>query len=152
MKRAILYAALCLSGTALAQDTTYFKQDFEDLTLGTWPQHFNNRITTAPSPALPHVIFNDVRGGVGLGVEQRVHLETTSSGDRILKVKVEENEHYGRSISYYLGGKIIRGDPAVHQTHKGRTIYDSYVPDNDEMYLRYHIKLGSDWDLLTMVK
>ena len=31
MKRAILYAALCLSGTALAQDTTYFKQDFEDL-------------------------------------------------------------------------------------------------------------------------
>ena len=149
MKRAILYAALCLSGTALAQDTTYFKQGFEDLTLGTWPDHFNNDIadiTTAPPPALPHVIFNDVRGGVGRGVEQRVHLETTSSGNRILKILVERGEHYGRSTSYYLGGKIVRGDPAVHQTHRGGTIYDSHVPDNDEMYFRYHIKLGSDWD------
>ena len=144
MKRAILYAALCLSGTALAQDTTYFKQDFEDLTLSIWADHYDKTINTE-NQALPHVKFNDLRGGEG-GVGRRVHLETTSSGDRILKVKVEENEHYGRSISYYLGGRIVRGDPEVHQTHKGDTIYDSFVPDNDEMYFRYHIKLGSDWD------
>ena len=142
MKKAILYSALCLSGTALAQDTTYFKQDFEDLTLSIWADHYDKTITTE-TQALPHVKFNDLRGGLG-GVGRRVNLET-ASGDRVLKVKVEKDQHYGRSISYYLGGRIVRGDPAVHKTHKGGKIYDSYVPDNDEMYFRYHIKLGSDW-------
>ena len=65
MKRAFLYAVLCLSGTALAQqDTTYFKQDFEDSRLRTWAQHVVNENTDPDTPQpLPHVIFNRIRGG-----------------------------------------------------------------------------------------
>ena len=70
MKKAFLYAVLCLSGTALAQDTTYFKQDFEDLTLSIWADHYDKRINTE-TQALPHVKFNDLRGGEG-GVGNRV--------------------------------------------------------------------------------
>lgn len=75
MKKPILYAALCLSGTAGAQDTTYFKQDFEDYRLRTWAEHVDNR-DTETSMALPHVKFNRIRGGRA----ERALLDTTLAG------------------------------------------------------------------------
>ncbi len=83
MKRAILYAALCLSGTALAQDTTYFKQDFEDHSLRTWAQHVVNENTITPQP-LPHVKFNRIRGGRA----DRALLDTTIDGVVLVSCRV----------------------------------------------------------------
>ena len=154
MKRAILYGTLCLSVHASAQDTTYFAQDFddwEDRNFRTWSQH-NDKMITTDTQALPHVKFNDIRGGEA----DRAILDTTYASDvianRSLKVFIPnsarnfKSPHYGRSISYYLGGQVVRGDAAVDTTwKKGQPIRDSFVPDNDEMYLRYHIKLDPSW-------
>ena len=146
-----------MSVHASAQDTTYFAQDFddwEDRNFRTWSQHNDSTITTA-TEALPHVKFNHIQGGL----PERATLDITyASGvsgviaNRSLKVFIPnmegepESPHYGRSISYYLGGKVVRGDAAVDTTwKKGQPIRDSFVPDNDEMYLRYHIKLDSSW-------
>ena len=154
MKKAIFHMLLCLGVNASAQDTTYFAQDFddwEDRNFRTWSQHNNKRINT-DTHALPHVKFNHIRGGKA----DRAILDTTYASDvianRSLKVSIPDSAknlkslHYGRSISYYLGGQIVRGNAAVDTTWKGgRPIRDSYVPDNDEMYLRYHVKLDTSW-------
>ena len=148
MKKAILYLTLCLSVHASAQDTTYFAQDFddwEDRNFRTWSQH-NDKMITTDTQALPHVKFNHIISGLA----QNAILDTTDpSGvivNRSLKVLIPRDESYGRSISYYLGGQVVRGDAAVDTTwKKGQPIRDSFVPDNDEMYLRYHIKLDPSW-------
>ena len=148
MKKAILYLTLCLSVHASAQDTTYFAQDFddwEDRNFRTWSQH-NDKMINTENQALPHVKFNQIIGGSA----QNAILDTTDpSGvivNRSLKVIIPSLSSYGRSISYYLGGQVVRGDAAVDTTwKKGQPIRDSFVPDNDEMYLRYHIKLDSSW-------
>ena len=106
------------------QDTTYFKQDFEDYRLRTWAKHVVNRDTFETQP-LPHVKFNRIRGGRA----DRALLDTTLAGvvleNRSLMVTIPDSarnldgDHYGRSISYYLGGRILRGDAAVDTTFYG---------------------------------
>ncbi len=152
MKKAIYLSLLCLSVHVSAQDTTYFAQDFEDRAiLRTWADH-NDKMINTENQALPHVKFNHIQGGL----PERATLDITyASGviaNRSLKVFIPnmegdpESPHYGRSISYYLGGQVVRGDAAVDTTwKKGQPIRDSFVPDNDEMYLRYHIKLDPSW-------
>ena len=149
MKRpTILFAAVCLSGAALAQNTIYFTQDFEDSKLPTWATHNDSTITTS-TRALPHVKFNHIRGGRA----DRATLDTTSAGNRSLKVTIPDSmknlewDHFGRSISYYLGGRIYRGDPTANKTYfsGGLPILDSHVPDEGEIYLRYRVKLDPSW-------
>ena len=145
MKRpTILFAALCLSGAALAQNTIYFTQDFEDSKLPTWATHNDSTITTS-TQALPHVKFNHILGGSA----DDALLDTTSDviANRFLKVSTLSGKNFGRSISYYLGGQTVRGDPAVNKTYfaNGIPIRDSHVPDEDEIYLRYRVKLGKTW-------
>ena len=146
MKKAIFYMILCLSVHVSAQDTTYFKQDFEDRAiLRTWADH-NDKMINTENQALPHVKFNHIISGLA----ENAILDTTHSSsvieNRSLKVSIPIDENYGRSISYYLGGQVVRGDAAVDTTwKKGQPIRDSFVPDNDEMYLRYHIKLDPSW-------
>ena len=147
MKKAILYGILCLSVHASAQDTTYFAQDFddwEDRNFRTWSQH-NDKMINTGNQALPHVRFNHIRGGSKNNAILDITYDSGVIVNRSLKVSIPSLSSYGRSISYYLGGQVVRGDAAVDTTYRGRPIRDSFVPDNDEMYLRYHIKLDPSW-------
>ena len=142
-----------MSFDASAQDTTYFAQDFddwEDRNFHTWSQH-NDKLINTGNQALPHVKFNHIRGGPAKNAILDTFPPSPPSGvidNRSLKVEIPPLSSYGRSISYYLEGQVVRGDPGVDTTYfsGGLPIRDSFVPDNDEMYLRYHVKLDARWE------
>lgn len=149
MKKAALYFSLCINANLWAQ-SNFFEQDFDDLSTLTWSQHNDSLITTATEP-FPHTKFNHIRGGISSNAILDTTYTSGSISNRSLKVSIPDSvivpSHYGRSISYYLGGQVIRGNPTIDTTYfsGGHEIRDSYSADQNEMYLRYHIKLDANW-------
>ncbi len=148
MIKRVLLLAVCVSANLSAQ-TIFFKQDFDDFSVPTWASHYDETIFT-PLGSLPDASeFNFIRGGHPLNA-----ILDTVGTNRSLEIFIPDstlavswNKHFGRSISYYFGGRVVAIDSTIKRTEfsGGLPIWDAYAGEQNEVYLRYNLKIASNW-------